>query len=80
MTSTKRSRPAALARNIPGIDGFLPRADIDFVPVSHLADGAAMIMMELSGIPVPDISKGRAADQEQDSGKSEYAFHGGALR
>ena len=35
-------------------------------------------MMELSGVPVPDIGQGRAADQEQYGCKSKYAFHGEA--
>ena len=35
-----------------------------------------MIVMELSCIPVPDIGEGRAADQEQDGGNGEDAFHG----
>ena len=75
LTSTKRSRPAALAGDITGIDSFFPGTDIDFVPVCHLADGTAMIMMELSCVPVPDIGQGRAADQEQYGCKSKYAFH-----
>lgn len=78
LMSTKRSRPAALAGDITGIDSFFPGTDIDFVPVCHLADGTAMIMMELSCVPVPDISKGRAADQKQYGCKSKHAFHGEA--
>lgn len=37
-----------------------------------------MVVMEFSCVPVPDIGEGRAADQKQDSGNGEDAFHGEA--
>ena len=75
---TCRLRPTPLTGNVPGSNSFFPGTDINLVPVCHLADGAAMVVMELSCVPVPDIGEGRAADQEQDGGNGEDAFHGGA--
>ena len=56
-------------------DSLVPGTDIDLVLLGHPCNGRACVMMELSGVPVPDISQGRAADQEQYGCKSKYAFH-----
>ena len=68
-------RPAPLAGDVAAVDGFVARFDVNPVAGFHLGDGTAGIMVEFTGVPVSDIGKGGGAEQDQDGGQCEYAFH-----
>lgn len=70
-----RLRPAALAGYVAAVDGFIACFDVDAVAWLHLGDGAAGVVVELAGVSVSDVGEGGGADQDQDGGQCEYAFH-----
>lgn len=64
-----------MAGNVTTVDGFVAGFDVHSVAGFHLGDGTAGIVVEFAGVPVPDISEDGGADQDQDGGQGQYAFH-----
>ena len=70
-----RLRPAALAGYVAAVDGFFTRFNVDAVAGLHLGDGAAGVVVKFAGVSISDVGEGGGADQDQDGGQCEYAFH-----
>lgn len=70
-----RLRSASLAGYVAAVDGFFTCFDVDAVAGLHLEDGAAGVVVELAGVSVSDVGEGGGADQDQDGGQRDYAFH-----
>ena len=68
-------RPAALAGYVAAVDGFFACFNVDAVAGLHLGDGAAGVVVKFAGVSISDVGEGGGADQDQDGGKCEYAFH-----